>query len=195
MKKSLILALMLAITTGSAIAASTEPALAPAKQAPITSSQQPQKLENPHKEIMLQPPHKKNVKAQFDKRLNLTEEQKALAKDIRKKGHEEMKPVMDKIKDLKQEKEMVKLSRMSIQAQEEKIAELDTQIKDLKKQAHEMRAKNMKEFEAILTDKQKKELAKMKKEGRKNFEKNKKRCEKEIKCDCPMVMPKPPVEK
>jgi len=194
MKKSLILALMLAITTGSAIAASTEPASTPAKQAPIAAPQQPKKLEGPHKEIM-PPPHKNHAKAQFDKRLNLTEEQKALAKDIRKKGHEEMKPIMDKIKDLKQEKEMVKLSRISTQAQEEKIAEIDAQIKELRKQAHEMRAKNMKEFEAILTEKQKKELAKMKKEGRKNFEKNRKKCEKEIKCECPMVPPKPPVEK
>ena len=49
------------------------------------------------------------------------------------------------------------------------------ELKTLHKQAHELRMKNMKEFESILTKKQKKELAKIKKEGRKNFAKHHKR--------------------
>ena len=107
------------------------------------------------------------------------------------KGHEEMKPIMEKMRELRLEKEAVLKSRMAEAMQQEKIAEINAKIKDLRKQAHELRIKNMKEFEAILTDKQKKELKKMKEEGRKNFEKAKKKCKKECKCPCPMTPPQP----
>ena len=42
----------------------------------------------------------------FEKRLGLTDEQKAKAKDIRIKGHEKLKPVMDEIIAKKQEAKM-----------------------------------------------------------------------------------------
>ena len=34
-------------------------------------------------------------KVDFDKKLKLTDEQKAQAKELRQKGHEQMKPIMD----------------------------------------------------------------------------------------------------
>lgn len=108
--------------------------------------------------------------AEFEKRLKLTDEQKAKAKEIRQKGHEEMKPIMDKIQEKRQEIRAVKLSRMAQRAQEERIAELRKEIGALKRHAHELRMKNMQEFESILTKKQLKELNKMKKEGRKKFD-------------------------
>ena len=198
MKKSLILALMVTLTTGCAFA-TTEPLATPAKQAPAITTDMPKQLENKKEEFAQ---HHKKHKAEFEKRLNLTDEQKAKAKELREKSHEEMKPIMEQIKDLKQKKEAVKLSRIAVQEQEKRIAEIDIQLSALKKQAHELRTKNFKEFETILTDKQKKELKKMKKEGRKNFEKkkkdfdkNKKKCIKETKCDCPMMAPKTPIEK
>ena len=115
------------------------------------------------------------------------------------KGHEQMEPIMAKIKELKQEKEMVIKSRIAVEMQKERIAEIDAKIKDLKKQARELRIQNMKDFEAILTDKQKKELQKMKNEGRKKFEKARKKCIKEGNCkpmQKPVPMPKPasPIE-
>ena len=194
MKKTLILALMVTLTAGCAFAttATTEPTT---KQTPAITTEAPKQFKGKKGEF-----HHK-AKADFEKRLNLTEEQKIKAKELRQKGHEEMKPIMEQIKDLKQKKEAVKLSRIAVEEQEKRIAEIDLQLKTLKKQAHELRAKNMKEFEAILNNDQKKELKKMKKEGRKNFEKmkkdfdkNKKKCAKETNCECPMKMPKPPVE-
>lgn len=110
-------------------------------------------------------------KSEFEKRLKLTEEQKVQAKQIRMKGHEEMKPVMEKIKALKDEEDAVRRSRIAPQMQEEKIKEIRGQMRELHKQARELRMKNMKEFESILTKKQLKELNKMKEEGRKRFEK------------------------
>ena len=69
---------------------------------------------------------------------------------------------------------MIKLSKMAQQAIDERVAQLESEIKTLRKQAHEIRKENMKAFESILTDAQKKELHKMKAEGRKKFEKMKK---------------------
>ena len=67
------------------------------------------------------------------------------------------------------------MSKIAPQAQEEQLAQIRKEIRDLKKQANEIRMNNMKEFESILTKKQLKELNKMKEEGRKNFEKTHKK--------------------
>lgn len=185
-KKSLILAVLFAFTLTGAIAVD-KTATVPAKK--VTERAQtvlPERPDGPEFDVPPPPPCPK-AKADFEKRLKLTEEQKKLAKQLRMKGHEEMKPIIEKMRELRLEKEAVLKSRMAGAMQQEKIAEINAKIKDLRKQAHELRVKNMKEFEAILTDKQKKELKKMKEEGRKNFEKSKKKC----KCPCQMTPPQP----
>ena len=143
-------------------------------------------------------------KAEFQKRLNLTDEQKAKAKEIRIQGHKDMKPIMDAIKAKHEELKMVKLSRMSTQMQEERIVEIKADLKELHKKAHEQKMKNMKAFEEILTKDQQKELKQMKKEGKKKFEqmkKNKKNCKCKCGCDKKSFPPKmgkpdfpPPIE-
>ena len=110
--------------------------------------------------------------AAFEKRLGLTEEQKAQARELRKAGHEKLKPIMDEIRSKRQEAEMVKLSRIAVQAQEEKLMAIDEELKVLEKKAHEIRKANMKEFESILTKQQKKILKEMKQEGRKRYQQN-----------------------
>ena len=67
---------------------------------------------------------------------------------------------------------MVKMSRIAVQAQEEKLAKIDAELKVLEKKAHDIRKANMKDFESILTRKQKKILKDMKKEGRKKYQAN-----------------------
>lgn len=113
---------------------------------------------------------RKSREAAFEKRLGLTEEQKIKARELRKQGHEKLKPIMDQIRDKHKEAEMVKMSRIAVQAQEEKLAVIDEELKVLEKQAHEIRKANMKEFEAILTKEQRKTLKNMKKEGRKKYQ-------------------------
>lgn len=195
-KKTLILAALFAFTVNGALAAET--ATLPCKKTTEqTQTALPEKPALPQDRAELDappPPPCPKAKADFEKRLKLTDEQKELAKQIRMKGHEEIKPIMDKIRELKLEKEAVLRSRMATAMQQEKIAEINGKIKELKKQAHELKLKNMKEFEAILTDKQKKELKKMKEEGRKKFEKAKKKCKKT--CNCPMMQPhsEPPMK-
>ncbi|MBD5402115.1 hypothetical protein HDR58_04875 [bacterium] len=124
------------------------------------------------------PPHKlsaqqrEQMKKEFEQRLNLTDKQKEKAKIIHKEGREQIKPIIIQIEQKRQEIETVKLSRISEKAQQERIDELTSGIRELEKKAQEIRKANSQEFEKILTKKQKNELAKMKAEGRAKFEKN-----------------------
>ena len=117
-----------------------------------------------------------DVKAQreraFEKRLGLTEEQKIKAREIRIKGHESIRPIFEQIIAKKQEAKVVKMSRIAVQVQEERLKAIDAELKDLEKKAHDIRKANMKEFESILTKEQKRILKQMKKEGRKKYQQN-----------------------
>jgi len=183
-KKTLILASLLAFTVTGALAADV-----PTKQAAQTQTTASAQ-ERPEFDAPPPPPPSAKAKANFEKRLKLTTEQKELANQLRLKGQEDMKTVFEKMNDLRAEKEALLKTKMAAKMQQEKIAEIDAKVKDLRKQAHELRMKNMKDFESILTDKQKKELKKMKEEGRKEFEKARAKCEK--KCSCPMDFHRPP---
>ena len=168
MKKTLILASLLAFATMTTVYAE-EAKTQTAPQQPAIEKQRPEFGQ--HRPSQKMDMHKKK----FEQRLKLTEEQKAQSKEIHKKGFEEIKPIMEQIKSKKQEARAVKLSRIAVEEQEARLAKIREELKDLHKQAHELRMQNMKEFESILTKKQKRELAKIKKEGRKKFEKNYKR--------------------
>ena len=110
----------------------------------------------------------------FEQKLGLTEVQKLKARELRKAGHAKIEPVMKDIKAKKQEADMVRASKLSVEAQEEKLTVIDKDLADLKKQARDIRKQNMKDFEAILTKDQRKTLKNMKKEGRKNFDEHRK---------------------
>ncbi len=118
--------------------------------------------------------HRPPSHEEFEKRLNLTEEQKALAKAQREASREKIKPIIEEINNKKSEIEKTKMSRMAQQAIDERVAELQAEIRTLRKKAHEIRKENMKAFEASLSEEQQKELKKMKEEGRKHFEEMKK---------------------
>lgn len=164
MKKLLILAGLFALSLPMAASAATE-------ETQAVQEALPPKFERPAPERMHRPPVAPK-KIQFEKRLKLTDEQKAQAKLIHKKGFEKIKPIMDEIAQKRAEIEAVAKSKISTEAQKEKFETLRKDIRDLKRKAHEIRKENMQEFESILTKKQLKELNKMKEEGRKNFEKN-----------------------
>lgn len=110
-------------------------------------------------------PEFKKRHEEFEKRLNLTDEQKSMAKQLREEGFEKMKPIMEKTKQKQQEAAQLKTN-----GDTEKLEQVKKQIGALKREAHEIRMQDMKKFENILTKTQKEELKKMKKEGRKHFE-------------------------
>ncbi len=161
MKKLLLLAGILALSISTQVYAGETTTTAP--KAPC------QKCAKPCNN-MKRPPVAPD-KSVFEKRLKLTDEQKAQAKAIHEKGFEKIKPIFDKMKLKHEEIEAVKRSNLSPEAQAEKITALRKEIRELKHQARAVKMENMKEFESILTDKQKKELQKIKEEGRKKFEK------------------------
>lgn len=132
--------------------------------------EQPDKNRPSHEQMMEK---RKAREAAFEQKLGLTEAQKVQAKELRIKGREKMKPVIEEIKAKKQEAEAVKRSRIAVQMQEEKLAVIDAELKVLEKKANEIRKQNMKDFESILTAKQKRILKQMKKEGRQKFEQKK----------------------
>lgn len=161
MKKTLIMASLLVFAVSTAAFAEE------AQQVP-TNNNQPAKCncQRPQKGPDFAKRH-----AEFEQRLKLTDEQKAKAKELREQGFEKMKPVMEKMKEKRAEIEAVKLSKISTEAQKEKIDQLHKEIGALKQEAHRLRMENMKNFEAILTKSQLKELKKMKEEGRKKYDK------------------------
>ena len=171
MKKALLIASVMIFAASATFAADTATVTTDAAQAkPAVQAKECKCKKRPP----VNPEFKKR-QADFENRLKLTDEQKAQAKEIRQKGIEQMKPIMEKIKEKRMEAEAVKRSRMAVEMQQEKLAQIHKEIKALKIQAHELRMQNMKDFEAILTKKQQKELKKMKEEGRKNFEKRHKK--------------------
>ena len=158
MKKILILAGILAITSATCVFAED-----------LAQPQPPQN--RPHQEGMMRKGPSKADVEKFEKRLKLTDEQKAKAKAIHQKGFEEIKPIMDKIKLKREEIAAIMRTKLTEEEQAERVAAVKKEIRALKKEAREIRMKNMKEFESILTAKQLKELKKMKEEGRKKFDK------------------------
>ena len=105
-------------------------------------------------------------KLDFEKKLKLTDEQKAQAKEIRQKGIEQIRPLMEQSKAKREE------LQKAIDANKDykTVENLKKEVRDIDKQIHEIHMQNMKSFESLLTKKQKKELDKIKKEGRKKFE-------------------------
>ena len=112
-------------------------------------------------------------KVNIEQKLKLTDEQKAQAKQLRMEGREQMEPIMNAIHTKYEQKELIKRSKdIKTQAKLEQIEKINAQIDALHKQARDLRLKNERDFEAILTQKQKKELDKIKAEARKNMAKN-----------------------
>ena len=167
MKKILLLAGVLALTVSTQVfAEETNPTNLPVKEQKQQCTKCPNRIHRPP----MAP-----LKADFEKRLKLTDEQKTKAKEIHKKGFDEIKPIMDSLRLKHEEIEAVKRSSLAPEAQAEKIVKLRKECGELKHKARTVQMKNMKEFEAILTEKQKKELKKIKEEGRKNFAKKHKK--------------------
>ncbi len=166
MKKTLILASLFAFATSVVCFADTD---VKTKQLAVPQ-QRMEQTKRPDCKMPPKGPDFKKRHAEFEKRLNLTDKQKQKAEEIHKQGFEKIKPIMEKTK-LKQ-KELFELKDAQDEQSVQKKEQLKKEIGALKQEARELQKQNMKDFENILTKKQKKELEKIKEEGRKNFQKN-----------------------
>ncbi len=121
-------------------------------------------------------------KAEFEKRLNLTEEQKKQIEAQKQKDREAIKPVLDQIHQKRQE--LMQTKRSTTLSQEEKdkqLKKISEELKTLRVQADNQRKENMKNFEATLTAEQKKEFNKIKDEQKKAMKAKRQEIQKRIK--------------
>lgn len=160
MKKALILTAILALTTTTVLASEAPATTDKAKcKAPCAGQMPPRGM------------HHKRPPMNFEKRLNLTDAQKAKIEKQREKDKAKMEPIRKQIK----EKQKAKFE--IIKKYEEKDADLiklNNEIKVLKAQEHKIMEENRKAFESVLTKEQKAELEKIKAEHNKKFPCNKK---------------------
>ena len=155
MKKTLILASIIALTMTSTAYAGTTTAT---------------KVQTPAQKGQMMPPPREfkgdRHRAEFERRLNLTEAQKAKIEKNRKADMAKLKPIKEQIRAKKEAKFQI------IKKYEETnpdLIKLNKEIKALKEQEHKIKEANRKSFEALLTKEQKAELAKMKTEREKNY--------------------------
>lgn len=111
-------------------------------------------------------------KAEFEKRLNLTEKQKIQIEKNKQKDKEKMKPIFDEMKAKRAEIMSIhKNSKLTDSEKVKKVAELEKDIIDLRVKADELRRANMKNFESVLTKEQLVEFEKIKEEQKLEMEK------------------------
>ena len=121
-------------------------------------------------------------KAEFEKRLNLTEEQKQKIEENKKQDIEKMKPLFEEMKAKRHAMRMIDFdATLSAEQKQIKKDELKSELTELRKKADNYREENMKNFEALLTDKQLKEFKKIQEEQKKDMEKRKAEFEKKMK--------------
>ena len=154
MKKTQILASIIALTMTSTAYAGT------------TAT----KVQTPAQKGQMMPPPREfkgdRHRAEFERRLNLTEAQKAKIEQNRKADMAKLKPIKEQIRAKKEAKfEIIK----KYEETNPDLIKLNKEIKALKEQEHKIKEANKKSFEALLTKEQKAELAKMKTEREKNF--------------------------
>lgn len=154
MKKTLILASIIALTMTSTAYAGTTTAT---------------KVQTPAPKGQMMPPPREfkgdRHRAEFERRLNLTEAQKAKIEKNRKADMAKLKPIKEQIRAKKEAKfEIIK----KYEETNPDLIKLNKDIKALKEQEHKIKEANRKSFEALLTKEQKAELAKIKTEREKN---------------------------
>lgn len=171
MKKEIItLALSMAVLFAGIGIASADETTAPFK-APVKKEQMKMKKMSPEE---IKAAHEKRI-AGFNKALGLTEAQTEQAKKLRLKGHDEMRPVMEKKRAKFEEmKKIIDNDNLSVKTQEKKVEALKKDIHELDLRAKQIRRDNEKAFEAILTPEQKAKYLEIKAEGRKHYMEHKK---------------------
>jgi len=165
MKKLLILTAALVLTGTQVFATET----CPIKQGPCPID----KMEAPAPGIWA-PPCKRMHKPPFDiqkisEDLNLNKKQQESLKQLHDKEVEAIKPLKEQIKVKNQQIEEICNERLTVKERQEKLAPVHKEIRELRKQIHDIRMQGKKDFEALLTDKQVKKLQQLKEERRKEF--------------------------
>ena len=128
-----------------------------AKAVPAQDSQQPAKITvskmQSSEEILYDESTHPIYKLEDELKLN--DNQKEKAKALRIKARQEMKPIINQIREKREEILNITDSNLTQEQQQEKIKPILNDLKKLHKQAYESRKKNLKEFGKILSRSQK----------------------------------------
>ena len=125
-------------------------------------------------------------------KLKLTDEQKAKLDENRNASREKMKPIFEQMQKNKTKMQVIQSStKLTDEQKVEQITAVKKEMKELRKQANEIRQADMKFFESQLTDKQKKTFEKIKQDQKKQMEK----ARKSKGCPVPVPPTKPAFEK
>lgn len=171
MKKLLILAGVIALTTTTQVFAQDNakpqgPCPLVQKEAPGPEFGCPAKMKKHHFDIQ-----------KFEQELKLTDAQKEQTKALREKQEAAVAPIKEQIKAKHQEMEAIFNERLTLKERQEKLAPIQKDLRALKAQIRDIRMQGKKDFEAILTKKQLKQLDKMKADAKKEFKAHRpKRC-------------------
>lgn len=163
MKKLLLLAGIVALTmSGSAFAAplSTCPGPCPesmSKPCPIFNAEKP---ERPHCD-----------KKKFIEELNLTKKQQEQFEQLKIKEKEAIAPIKEQISVKKQEIDAICNERLTVKERQEKLQPVNNEIRELRKQIHEVKVQYRTEFEKTLNEKQLKKLQDLKQQRKQAFHK------------------------
>jgi len=123
-------------------------------------------------------------------KLKLTDEQKTKLDENRNASREKMKPIFEQMQKNKTKIQVIQSStKLTDEQKVEQITAVKKEMKELRKQANEIRQEDMKFFESQLTAKQKKTFEKIKQNQKKQMEK----ARKSGKCQAPPT--KAPFEK
>lgn len=175
--KVFLSALSVLILTACANSSYADPAaanIAPSQIIQVQSHHFHQHILTPE-EIQNKKAAKEAKKAEFEKRLNLTDDQKKQIEANKTKDREAIMPIMKELHSKQIEYKNVEENKALSQAEKDKQkADIKAQIKNLKVQADNCRKQNLKNFESVLTPAQKSEFEKIKKEQKSKMEKAKK---------------------
>ena len=184
-KKLLLPALSLMILSTSAMTCMAEDFDCPEKQNPPMAFNH-HKMPPKHFKHFMPPkgdfkPHKMTPeakaeiqakKAEFEKRLNLTEEQKQTIEANKIKDKEKMAPIMKDIREKQMSFRAIDTNpNLTAEQKQQEKQKVKAEIKALKLEADKCRQENMKSFENVLTPQQKAEFEKIKKEQKAEVEK------------------------
>ncbi len=152
------------------------------KQYPTCPSSQDESFGPPPPPFKMSPEQRDKVKkeherrkAKMDARLNLTQEQKNKIEENRLQDRKKMKPIFDQVREKRSKIETINASALSQEEKSKQIETIKCELKDLRVQLNKLREENMKNFESILTPKQRLELEKIKKEHHQDMEKRMKK--------------------
>lgn len=108
-------------------------------------------------------------------KLNLTDEQKAKLDENRNASREKMKPIFEQMEKNRTKIKVIQSStKLTDDQKVEQITAIKKEMRELRKQANEIRQEDMQFFESQLTPKQKKTFEKIKQDHKKQMEKARK---------------------